>query len=234
VRLLLTRPEPDAERTAATLRAMGHDVVIAPLLRIEAVADAQIGAGPWAAVLVTSANAAPAARAGLSSLGTVPVFAAGQRTAQAMRAAGFAQVNSADGNVNDLARLVAERVTPGARLLYLTGEARSGDLAGDLRARGFAVHSAIVYRAVAATALPRAAIDALARGIDGVLHFSRRSAETYVNAARGAGVLAGALQPIHFCLSAQIAEPLTLAGAAIVRVAPQPTKAALVEFIGSV
>ena len=60
VRLLVTRPRPEAERTAAILRAHGHDVVIAPLLRIEAVTDAEIGAGPWAAILVTSANAAPA------------------------------------------------------------------------------------------------------------------------------------------------------------------------------
>ena len=60
VRLLLTRPEPDAQRTAAALRAHGHDVVVAPLLRIEPAADAQIGAGPWAAILITSANAAHA------------------------------------------------------------------------------------------------------------------------------------------------------------------------------
>ena len=60
MRLLLTRPEPDAQRTAAALRAQGHDVIIAPLLRIEPAADAEIGAGPWAAILITSANAAHA------------------------------------------------------------------------------------------------------------------------------------------------------------------------------
>ena len=37
MRLLVTRPEPDNERTAAALRAQGHEVVLAPLLRIEAV-----------------------------------------------------------------------------------------------------------------------------------------------------------------------------------------------------
>ena len=36
MRLLVTRPEPDNERTAAALRALGHEVMLAPLLAIEA------------------------------------------------------------------------------------------------------------------------------------------------------------------------------------------------------
>jgi len=233
VRLLLTRPERDAQRTAAALRARGHAVVIAPLLRIEAVADAQIGAGPWAAILITSANAAHAiaAHERLQELSGVPVFAVGERSAQAMRAAGFAAVTSADASVRDLARLVAERMTPGTSLLYLTGEERSGDLAGDLHAQNFAVHTAVVYRAVATAVLPPAAADALASGVDGVMHFSRRSAEAYVSAARGAGMLASALKPAHFCLSGQIAEPLARAGAAVIRIAPRPVEAAMIELI---
>jgi uroporphyrinogen-III synthase len=233
VRLLLTRPEADAQRTAAALRAQGHDVLIAPLIRIEPVADAKIGAGPWAAILITSANAAHAiaAHGGVTQLRALPVFAVGQRSAEAMIAAGFANVTSADGNVGDLARRVAERMKPAAALLYLAGEERSGDLAGDLAVRGFAVETAVVYRAIAVTSLPHAAADALAGGIDGVLHFSRRSAEAYVAAARNAGMLAGALKPAHFCLSSQVAEPLAQAGAAVVRVAPQPTEAALIALI---
>jgi uroporphyrinogen-III synthase len=233
VRLLLTRPEADAQRTAAALRAQGHDVVVAPLIRIEPIADAKLGAGPWAAILITSANAAHAiaAHARVTQLRALPVFAVGQRSAQAMTAAGFADVTSADGNVGDLARRVAERLKPAAALLYLAGEERSGDLAGDLGTYGFAVATAVVYRAIAVTGLPHAAADALAGGIDGVLHFSRRSAEAYVNAARAAGVLASALNPIHFCLSPQVAEPLAQAGAAVVRVAPQPTEAALIALI---
>jgi uroporphyrinogen-III synthase len=235
VRLLLTRPEPDAQRTAAALRAQGHDVVAAPLLRIAPVTDAQIGDGPWAAILITSANAADAiaAHARVTPLRALPVFAVGQRSAEAVAAAGFADVTSADGNVTDLARLVAARMQPAAPLLYLAGEDRSGDLAGDLRARGFAVETIIVYRAVAATGLPTVAAEALSSGIDGVLHFSRRSAEAYVNAARAAGMLANALKPVHFCLSAQVAEPLAQAGTADIRVAERPSEAALLALIAA-
>jgi uroporphyrinogen-III synthase len=233
VRLLITRPEPDAQRTAAVLRARGHDVVAAPLLRIEPAADAKIGEGPWAAILITSANAADAivAHVRVAPLRALPVFAVGRRSAEAMAAAGFADVTSTDGNVSDLARLVAARLQPAATLLYLAGEDRSGDLAGDLRTRGFAVETTIIYRAIAATGLPPAATEALASGIDGVLHFSRRSAEAYVNAARAAGQLANALKPIHFCLSARVGEPLAQAGAADIRVAERPNEAALIALI---
>jgi len=233
VRLLLTRPEPDVQRTAAALRAQGHDVIVAPLLRIEPAPEAQIGAGPWAAILITSANAAHAlaTHARVAPLRPLPVFAVGRRSAEAMAATGFADVTSADGNVSDLARLITARMQPAAPLLYLAGEDRAGDLAGDLHTRGFAVETVIIYRAIAATGLPSAVVDALASGIDGVLHFSRRSAEAYVDVARAAGTVAQALKPVHFCLSAQVAEPLAQAGAADIRVAERPNEAVLLALI---
>ena len=236
MRLLVTRPQPDAERTAAALRVRGHTVVVAPLLRIEAVADAEIGTGPWATILVTSANAAPAiaGHRRFAEVLALPVFAVGERSAQAMRAAGFADVSSADGDVRDLANLVAAQLKPPARLLYLTAEDRSGDLVGALRSLRFVVDVVVVYRAVTAETLPAEAAAALTYGIDGVLHFSRRTAETYVSASRGAGLLVSALRPVHYCLSAQVAEPLARAGAADIRIALQPTEAALIALIPAV
>jgi len=231
VRLLLTRPEADATRTAKLLRAHGHTVVVAPLLQIETV-EAEIGTG--AAIVVTSANAgqAVASHRQRTTLCRLPVFAVGGRSAQAMRDAGFAQVTSADGSVDDLARLVAAHVPAGASLLYLAGADRSGDLAGDLRARSFVVETIVIYRAVAITRLPEAAAFALAGGLHGVLHFSQRSAAAYVDAARAAGQLTIALKPAHFCLSAPVATPLRQAGAVDVHIAQRPTEAALVELIG--
>ncbi len=234
--LLLTRPEPDAQRTAEALRAKGHDVIAAPLLRIEPLADAAIGGGPWAAILITSANAAHAVAAHPrgAHLRPLPVLAVGRRSAEAAAAAGFTDVTSAEGNADDLARLVAEKFKPtAAPLLHLTGEHRAGDLAGELRAKGFAVEMKIIYRAVAAARLPASTAGALASGIDGVLHYSHRTAEAYVTTARAAGLLASALKPVQFCLSKQVAQPLAEAGAADVRVAPRPDEAALIALVGS-
>jgi uroporphyrinogen-III synthase len=233
VRLLLTRPEPDAQRTAATLRARGHTTIVAPLLHIEAVADAAIEAGPWTAIVVTSANAARSvvALGWRDALGGAPVFAVGRRSAQAMRDAGFSDVVSADGDLADLMRLISERMACGARLLYLAGEDRSGDLAGDLGRRGLKVQTAIVYRAVAHKDFPPEAATAITNGVDGVLHFSTRTAEAYVTASRSAGRQQAALELIHYCLSARVAEPLRAAGAPNIRVAPRPVEAALIDLV---
>ncbi len=232
MRFLLTRPETDAQRTAAALRAKGHDAVIAPLLRIEALIDVAIGAGPWSALLVTSANAGPAIafHERAAELRALPVFAVGKRSATTMTAAGFGHVRHSDGDVHDLAAFVAGQMQPAGPLLYLAGEERSADLAGELRSRGFTVETAVVYRAVAATSLPPAAAEALAGGI-GVLHFSRRSAEAYLDAARAMDLFAAALRPVHYCLSARVAEPLQQAGAADVRIAAAPTEGHLIALI---
>ena len=233
MRLLVTRPEPNAERTAAALRARGHVALIVPLLRIAPLQHAEIGSGPFDALLVTSANAAAAGHhARFAQLRVLPVFAVGDRSAQAMRTAGFAEVISARGDVGDLAALVAPRLKTGASLLYLAGADRTGDLAGVLSGRGFKVKTAVVYRAVPTGALLRAAVAAVAEGVEGVLHFSRRSSDAYVDAARAGGLQDRAIQGlVHFCLSAQAAEPLIRAGAGDTRVAPEPTEAALLALI---
>ena len=231
--LLLTRPEPDAQRTAAALRARGHEPIIAPLLRIEAQIDVQIGEGPWRAILVTSANAGPAIafHERAAQLRTLPVFCRRyRRSAQTMTAAGFSDVKHSDGDVSDLVAFVAAQLTPATPLLYLAGEERSGDLAGELRRHGFDVETAVVYRAVATASLPPAASEALAGQI-GVLHFSRRSAEAFLDAAQSINLFAAALRPIHYCLSPRVAEPLMRAGAADVRVAREPSEAALIALI---
>ena len=236
VRLLLTRPQPYVARTAVALRTLGHEPIVAPLFEIEILSHADLSAGSWTAFLVTSANAlrSLAGQAHRVEVRHIPVFTVGDRTAQAIRDVGFTAVTSAGGDVNDLAALVAAHLDPPARLLYLTGEDRSGDLAGALRARGFVVDMMVVYRAMVAETLPAEAATALASGIDGVLHYSRRSAEAFVAAAQRAGLREAALQKLaHFCLSAQVAEPLAQAGAADIRIARRPVEADLIGLIPS-
>jgi uroporphyrinogen-III synthase len=232
VRLLITRDEAGAERTALALRARGHEPIVAPLFGIEILSEVEPEDGPWDAILLTSVNALPGVCTWKGRWRDVPAFAVGDRTAQAMREQGFTAVTSAAGDVNDLADLIVARLTPPARLLYLAGEERVGDLAGMLRAKNFAVDLVQVYRVVAARTLPPTAAAALNGEIDGVLHFSRRSAEAFLTAARNSGLLEAALRkPVHYCLSDRIAEPLREAGAADVRAAERPDEAALLALI---
>jgi uroporphyrinogen-III synthase len=236
MRLLVTRPQDDGERTATALRARGHSVLVAPLLRMEPVA-ADFGLGPFAAVLTTSANAARAvvAHARIAELRSVPLYTVGGRSAEAARAAGFATVRSADGDAHDLVRLVAQQLTGAAApLLYLAGEDRSVDLAEQLGRHRLTMRTAVVYRAAVAQRLPREAEQAIAvSDIDGVLHYSRRSAAAFLRCADAAGLRKRALALIHFGLSAQVAAPLAAAGAADVRTAARPEELALLDLVGS-
>jgi uroporphyrinogen-III synthase len=234
VRLLVTRPRDDAERTAAALRARGHTVMLAPLLHIQPVAAA-VGPGPFAAVLTTSANAARAvaAHGRIEELRRLPLYTVGRRSAEAAKAAGFTTVHSADGDANDLIDMVVRELA-GARapLLYLAGEERSVDLGAELVRHGLKAGTVIVYRAAAAERLPSGAEQAIAAGeLDGVLHYSRRSAETFVRCAAAANFRERALALMHFCLSAQVAEPL--AGAVDVHIAPRPEEEALLDLVVS-
>lgn len=96
MKLLILRPEPGASETAARARDMGLDPVVAPLFAIRSVEAGPVDAADYDAVLLTSANGARNAPAGLAGL---PCFAVGERTAEAARRAGFIDVRAgpADG-----------------------------------------------------------------------------------------------------------------------------------------
>jgi len=229
MRIAITRPQVDGERSANILRGQGHDVLLAPLMRVEPI-EADVS-GRWSAVVITSANA-PGVLTKSRDILALPLFAVGARSAEAARTAGFADVTSADGDVHDLVRLIAEQPRTDTPLLYLAGETRSADLVGDLTRRGIKAEMRIVYRAVTAP-FPPALVDALrAKTLDAVLHYSMRSAENFIAGARTAGIAHEAFAVRHLCLSAQVAAPLQAAGAANVAAAKRPDEAALVELLG--
>jgi uroporphyrinogen-III synthase len=236
VRLLVTRPESDGGRTAALLRARGHDVLTVPLLRIEAIADVDLGAGPWAAVLFTSANAVGAIikHRRFGEISRLPAYVVGARTQSAAAVARFAPVLSADGDVGDLVRLVARDLSAAALpLLYLAGQERAGDLAETLAKHGKSVETAVVYRSVPATDMADQIGTILkARRIDAVLHYSARTAAAFMAAAAAAGARDFAMDIRHFCLSNQVAGPLLAAGAVTVEVAVGPSEEALFQRAG--
>jgi uroporphyrinogen-III synthase len=221
VRLLVTRPEPDGERTAAALRARGHEVLLAPLLRTEFV-PFDLPDEAFAAVVLTSTNAARAVaqHPQRGKLTALPAFTVGRRTAEAAREVGFREVRSADGDQRDLVELLRDARTP---LLYLAGEDRAGDLT--------AAVSVVAYRAVKIGEFPPEVAAALTQGaLDGVLHFSRRTAEAYLDCAEHAGCVAAALVPLQLCLSKRVAEPLAAAGGARIRLAERPDEASLLAL----
>ncbi len=201
-------------------------------MRIEAT-GADIPPGPFAGVVATSARAL--ATSGLKPLPgdllTLPFFAVGDRTAAAAAAAGFRCIEPAAPTAADLVMLILFVVRRGSRLLYLAGRDRKPGLESDLARLGVQVETVEVYEARAVDLLPDVAHGALWDGrVDAVLHFSRRSAELFVELARKAGLGAAAARARHVAISADAAGPLRDFAPRIV-VARQPTARSLYDSL---
>jgi len=172
MRLLLTRPQADSEALAERLQALGHGVVIAPVMEIRPIRTVLDFTGVQG-IVVTSRNGL-AVLAALTSRRDFPIYAVGPASAAAAAKAGFAHIHKAGGDVDALARLIQATCRPEAgALIHAVGSVQAGDLAGVLARAGFEVRRAVLYEGRPAAALPEAARTALRAGeLDAVLLFA--------------------------------------------------------------
>jgi uroporphyrinogen-III synthase len=215
MRILVTRPEPDATRQAELLAARGHEPVVAPLLLIEPATCVPLELEGAQALIATSRNAlrALASHPDLGRARSLPLFAVGEATAQAATELGFSKVTAGPGTGEDLAKLIAETLNPKAgALVHLSGETVAFDLKPALQAQGFALRRPVLYRAVPATRLPESVLSLLNEGkLDGVVLMSPRTAAIFAALAVRHGALTEASRLDCYCLSsavAQAVEPL--------------------------
>lgn len=191
-RVAITRALPEAEVTAARVRELGAEPVIAPLLTIVPcgydtnIEDAQ-------ALIFTSINgvrAFPAIREAQDKI----ILAVGDATAAAARAAGHKDVRSADGDVASLAALAEATLDPAkGKIIHIAGEHIAGDLAGALQRAGYQIERRAAYAAVQANVLP----PQLTEPLDIVLFYSARAAEAFValGAPNAAQLTAACMSP---------------------------------------
>jgi uroporphyrinogen-III synthase len=189
LRALVTRPREDAESLVAALATRGVEALVEPLMEIHYQVPEALDADEVQAILCTSANGVRALTRA-SGERRILVLTVGEATAARARAQGFEHVESAGGDVDDLARLAAARLRPqDGPLLHVAGNVLAGDLVGLLRAQGFAVERRVLYEARAAATLSPAAIDSLrADTIGFALFFSPRTAAIFARLAAVAGV----------------------------------------------
>jgi uroporphyrinogen-III synthase len=227
MRLLVTRPEPDATRTAGRLRELGHSVLVEPLLSIS-FSPAPAGLPAPGALIVTSQN-------GLRALASwpqaaawrgLPLFVAGPATGRAAREFGFSDVRTGASDAGTLAAIVIA-ARPRGPLIYAAARDRAGALGGGLAAAGYDVRVVEAYRAEIAPRFAPEVREALAgHSVDGVLLYSRRTAAAFRDLAMAAGIRFAGLT--MFALSAQVAEMIPEIPA---RIAPRPDEDALLALI---
>lgn len=121
VPLIVIRPEPGCSATVAAGRAAGLDVHGHPLFAIRPRSWQTPDPAQFDALLAGSANVFRHGGPGLAGLKRLPVYAVGETTAAAARAAGFAVAAVGSGGLQG----VLDSVVPSpARLLRLAGDER--------------------------------------------------------------------------------------------------------------
>jgi len=227
-RVWITRARPGAEATAARLEALGHVPLIDPLLEVRDL--------PWTARLAGVGALAFTSRNGVAAFARasaergLPVFAVGAATARLAAEAGFTRIESAQGDVADLAGLIAARraVFDGA-LLHPAAAEPAGDLVSPLLRAGIEASAVAVYESVARAPEPEtlAALDHLFA----VLLHSPKAARAL--AALLAQRPAPGLRAL--CLSSAVAAPLAGLSAdgrlGPVAAAPRPRETALFDLL---
>lgn len=177
-RVLVTRPEPGASRTAARLRAMGFEPVLLPLSKTVPLAvDPGTSVDHAAALAITSANAVRHAPAELlNRLRGLPCHAVGARTAAAAREAGFISVVEGPGDAAALADRLAGTLS-GKALIYLCGRVRFAGFEERLGKAGVHVRPVETYDTVAVDHSSEDVADALGGGkVDAILLYSATAA----------------------------------------------------------
>jgi uroporphyrinogen-III synthase len=237
MRILVTRPEPDAAALARTLVALGHETITDPLLEPALLPPAATDLAGAGALAVTSRNAlrALAASAALPAAVALPVYVVGPATAEHARAVGFGDVREGRGTAADLVPLIASSQAGAPDpVVYLAGETLAFDLAATLAAAGCPVRQVTVYRTVAAKSLRAETLAAIAGGrIDAVLLMSPRTAAVYVDLVRDAGLSPAVQRLPHLCLSPRVAQALAGLDLADVTTAVHPTTEDLLALVAA-
>jgi uroporphyrinogen-III synthase len=234
MRLVVTRPRPESETLAETLRAAGHEPIIEPLLVIRPKEDVTLPRHGIDALVVTSANAlqAIANRPEVGELARLPLYAVGPATARTARRLGFTKVIEGGGSATAMLPILISRLRPGTTLLHLAGDVVAVDLATPLSRAGITLHTAIVYEASESRALGRPLVTAIRQSeVDGVILMSPRTARTFVRLTSDAGVATEARRLIHFCISANTASALDELAPAVLRIAAKPDLPSLLALI---
>ena len=228
LRVLVTRPEPGASRTADKLAALGYEPVLLPLTRIEPLpVESWPRPANFGAVAIPSANAvrhAPPAL--LGEIAGLPVFAVGERTGHVAAAKGLSVRDSSSGDAERLAKRIIGAVKPGSRVLLLCGRVRRSTLENRLTQARLSVTALETYDTVP---IPLSEVQfheaTAARPIDVVLVYSAFAAE--ILSPRVSSLQSA----VFIAISDRVAQKLPAAAGIRTMVAREPTEEAMLSIL---
>ena len=231
MRVLVTRPEPDAARTAETLRAAGHEVTV------DSAACGRAGRLCRAGGRIRGARGHQRQRAphcrrpsGNREIQIASAVRARRADRNAARLAGFVYIEIAGGDAQALGERLARRLPAGARVLSLAGEIGRATSRRGLRRRRSRSKRSSSTAPRRRNGSRRRRRRNWARAKSTPCCTSRREVPR-PSWRRATGRAQSALRSIrHLCLSAAVAAVLFAAGASA-EIAPRPEEAALLALL---
>lgn len=227
--IIVTRPDEDAGPLKAKLEAMGHKVILMPLLRIVPRKPVFIRKQPYQAIVATSANGIRMLT-GHHEIKSIRMLTVGPQSLAAAREAGFARAEAHGGDLEGLVAYVKKTLQPSTGpILYLSGNETAGDLEGQLRTAGFDCWRTIVYDAVQAKDLGPAESALRNHAAEAVLLYSPRSARIWTKIVWDSGLIEEAAAAHYFCFSKNVAAALPKTWSSTV--AKSPDEAAMLALL---
>ena len=233
LRVLVTRPEPGASRTARRLQGMGFQPIVLPLTETAALpVGAGLIPGDAIAVAVTSANAVRhVPKAVIAAFAALPCHAVGARTAEAARKMGFLSVIEGSSDAEALADSIASAL-PGKAIVYLCGRVRFPLFEQRLEAAGVRVRAVETYDTLPVRYSDETILPLLSgQPVDAVLLYSAKAAAAMQVLAKKPALQEVFEKTSFFALSARIAAALDDSAGEAIRIAARPDEEALLALL---
>ena len=180
--ILLTRPLDDCSEMILRFKSLGHQVSHLPLLNVDKTNYNEINFSEFKGLIFTSGNAVKFLD--IKKIDKkVLCFCVGNATEKKARAAGFQNVITAEGNVENLKELILQNFDKkNGKLIYVSGETISIDLDQQLIKEGYDIKRIINYRTYHNEKFDKNFVKTLNANIPDIVYiYSTNSALSFLN-----------------------------------------------------
>ena len=180
--ILLTRPLEDSHKLILKFQSLGHIVSHIPLISIEKVNYENLDFSKFNGIIFTSSNAIEHLE--IKNINKrIDCFCVGNATEAMAKNAGFQNIYSASGNVNNLKEIILQNFESSkGQLLYVSGEVISNDLDKQLILEGYNVERIINYKAIQVEKFNSELIEQLKQKMPDIVYvYSQNSAVSFLN-----------------------------------------------------
>lgn len=233
-KILITRPYEDFKRTATALSDLGFAAISAPMMEFTPLEFTLPKLDDYAALVFTSANGTRAVKH-LAKFKQLPCYVVGKQSCIAAIDNGYEILAQGGGDVVSLSTAIAkDYLTRGFTkpLLHISGVHMAGNLMQNLADLSIAMQRIQAYEMLVVSKIDREAERQIkAKKIAGILLYSRRSAEIFIENMQKNELLAKITEIPLFCLSKNIANALPKPYLKHIYFVDKPDEAALLALM---